>query len=262
MNLFRYDIVIINSSGGKDSGCAIWEVCRIAKKQDYPLDRIHVSHQDLGKVEWKDVKKVVQAQADMFGLDVIYSRRRNKNMVEETLLDYVRRRGKWPSREQRWCTSDFKRGPGARVITELTRDLGPCKVLYVFGFRAQESPFRKSKKVLSQVPRHSTKKRKVDEWLPIHSWSTKKVWEITRKHNIPYHWAYDLGMPRLSCVFCIFSPFDALVLAGQQNPELLDEYVQIEQEIGHTFKADMTIASVKQAIKEGYQPKSIRNWIM
>lgn len=30
----------------------------------------------------------------------------------------------------------------------------------------------------------------------------------------------DLGMPRLSCCFCIFSPRSALLLAGKHNPGL------------------------------------------
>lgn len=69
-------------------------------------------------------------------------------------------------------------------------------------------------------------------------------------------------MPRLSCVFCIFSPLDALVLAGIHNPELLDEYVKVEAEIGYTFRADLSLAEVKRKIKEGYEPNSIKNWIM
>lgn len=69
-------------------------------------------------------------------------------------------------------------------------------------------------------------------------------------------------MPRLSCVFCIFSPFDALVIAGKENPELLDKYVQVEEKIKHSFKQDASLASVKEAIAEGYEPKTIENWIM
>jgi len=69
-------------------------------------------------------------------------------------------------------------------------------------------------------------------------------------------------MPRLSCCFCIFSPFDALVVAGKANPELLDRYIETERKIGHTFRSGLKIESVKIAIENNYQPKIISDWVM
>jgi 3'-phosphoadenosine 5'-phosphosulfate sulfotransferase (PAPS reductase)/FAD synthetase len=100
------------------------------------------------------------------------------------------------------------------------------------------------------------------DFLPIHDWTTKQVWEVIIQNKIPYHYAYDLGMPRLSCVFCIFAPFAALVLAGIHNPELLDEYVAVEKEINHTFKDKMSLQTVKDAIAMGFAPDVIPNWSM
>src|SRR5690606_2383428 len=97
MNLNDYDLIILNSSGGKDSLVELYEVTRLAKEQRYPLDRIVVSHQDLGEMEWQGTRELVKEQADFFGLKTYYSKRRNKNGYEETLLEYVERRGKWPS---------------------------------------------------------------------------------------------------------------------------------------------------------------------
>lgn len=277
MNLFDYHLIIINSSSGKDSLCAISEICDMASKQGYPLEDIHVSHQDLGRSEWEGTKELAKKQADHFGLQFHFSKRKTSGDIgyvkgyEESLLEYVLRRGKWPSNKQRYCTSDFKRGPGARVVTELSKEIIPelkrreidrCKVLYVFGFRKDESPSRSKKKVLSVNKKLTTKKRLVHEYLPIHKWSSKKVWWTIKASNLPYHWAYDLGMPRLSCVFCIFSPFDALVIAGYNNPELLDEYIEVEKKINHTFQNGFAISEVKEAIKRGYKPKKIVDWIM
>lgn len=262
MNLHDYDIVIINSSAGKDSLCAEWEVCRLAKEQEFPFDKIVLSHQDLGKMEWKGTKELVKTQADLFGLKTYYSKRRDKNGYEEDLLEYVERRGKWPSNKQRYCTSDFKRGPGGRVVTMLTKDLGQCKVLYVFGFRKDESPARAKKVVLKLNTQLTTKKRIVHDWLPIHDWNVAQVWDVIKSNSLPYHYAYDLGMPRLSCCFCIFSPFDALVVAGKANPELLDDYIDVEKKIGHTFRDKFAIESVRYAIENEYQPKNISDWVM
>jgi len=262
MNLNDFDIIIINSSGGKDSHCALWEVCRLASEQGFPFEKMAVSHQDVGDMEWKGTKELVKKQADLFGLKTYYSKRIDKNGKEETLLEYVERRGKWPSNKQRYCNSDFKRGPGGRVVTALTKELGQCKVLYVFGFRKDESPSRAKKEVLKLNNQLTTKKRTVYDWLPIHDWDTKQVWSIINLYNLPYHPAYDLGMPRLSCCFCIFSPFDALVLAGEENPELLDRYIEVERKIGHTFRDKFSIKSVQAAIDNNYKPRNINDWVM
>ncbi|NII81728.1 MULTISPECIES: phosphoadenosine phosphosulfate reductase family protein [unclassified Pedobacter] len=262
MNLHDYDRIVLNSSAGKDSLIAIYEVCRLANEQNYPKKNIIVSHQDLGEMEWKGTKELVKTQADHFGLKTFYSKRRDKNGYEETLLEYVERRGKWPDNVNRYCTSDFKRGPGGRIVTQITRGLGQCKVLHVFGFRKDESPARAKKEVLKINKPLTTKTRTVIDWLPVHDWSLDKVWSTIRENDLPYHPAYDLGMPRLSCCFCIFSPFDALVIAGQHNPDLLERYVNAERKIGHTFRNGFAIESVKTAIENNYQPTSVNDWVM
>jgi len=260
--LSDFELVIINSSGGKDSLCAIYEMCRVASKQGYPKDKMIISHQDLGESEWAGTKELVIRQAEHFGLHVEITKRKDKNGYEESLLEYVRRRGKWPSSTQRYCTSDFKRGPGATTVTKLTKGLGECNVLHVFGFRADESPSRSKKEGFAFSNRLSTKKRQVFDYLPIHNWTTEKVWHTIKENRLPYHSAYDAGMPRLSCVFCIFSPFDALVIAGKKNPRLLQKYVEVEKEIGHSFKKSMPISKVQEAIQQGYEPKKVSNWVM
>lgn len=262
MELNNYNYIVINSSGGKDSICAMFEVMRLVEEQNFPLENILVSHQDLGKSEWKGTGQLVQEQADMWGLPVEVTRRRNKDGYEESFLEYAQRRQKWPSSTQRWCTSDFKRNVGARTVTALTKGQKGVKVLYVFGFRWSESPARSKKEYLAVNKYLTTKSREVFDWCPILHWSDKKVWDTIHGNNLPYHKAYDLGMPRLSCVFCIFSPFDALVLAGKHNRELLQEYVAVEAEIGHTFRKDCSLASVLEAVDAGYEPKRVDNWHM
>lgn len=262
MKLKKYDIIIINSSGGKDSLCALDEIMRLARDQNYPASQIAVSHQDLGDMEWKGAKELVIQQAELYGLETYISKRRDKDGYEENLLEYVERRGKWPSNKQRYCTSDFKRGPGARIVTMLTKELGKCNVLYVFGFRADESPSRRKKEVLKLNKQLTTKKRTVHDYLPIHHWSSERVWSTIKGKNLPYHPAYDLGMPRLSCCFCIFSPFDALVRAGKANPDLLDRYCATEKKIGHTFRDGFAIKEVMEAIDNDYEPKAISDWVM
>lgn len=55
----------------------------------------------------------------------------------------------------------------------------------------------------------------------------------------------------------IYAPKHALMLAGQHNPDLLDEYVRIETAIGHNFHGEpgasgsFSIASVRDALQTG-----------
>ncbi|WP_422105554.1 phosphoadenosine phosphosulfate reductase family protein [Winogradskyella sp.] len=262
IDLNKYDLVVVNSSGGKDSVCALYMIVSMAKHQKFPLSRIKVSHQDLGDMEWKGTKELVKKQAAMFGLFVEIEKRIDKNGYAEDLLEYVERRGMWPSRNQRYCTSDFKRAPGDKVIRRLSNKIDAKRVLSVFGFRKEESPQRAKKKRLSLIKRLTTNTREVYECNPILHWTTDRVWSCINNHSLPYHDAYAKGMPRLSCIFCIFSPFDALVVAGKENPELLDRYVEVEKKIGHTFRNEFSISEVKQAIENNYKPKRIANWVM
>lgn len=260
LDLHQFETIIINSSAGKDSLCSIFELCRMADEQNYDKKRMVVSHQDLGEAEWGGTFELAQEQAELFGLDFFTSKRVNKDGHEESLLEYVERRGMWPSSQQRWCTSDFKRDPGAKVLRKLTKDMEAGNVLYVFGFRREESKSRSLKPTASINKRLTTKTRTVIDFHPILEWKLDQVWKTIKGNNLPYHIAYDLGMPRLSCTFCVFAGFDALVVAGIHNPEKLDKYIAVEEKINFNFKNDHSLKDVKNAIENGYVPERIKTW--
>lgn len=260
VKLWKYDAIMVNTSGGKDSQTALRAVVQLAKRQGYPLSRIEAAHADLDKVEWEGCPELAREQAEHYGLRLSVVRRRTKDGDESTtLLDYVRQRGMWPSNTARYCTSDFKRTPCSRVLTALDRKVRRdrrhhTKILNVFGFRAEESPARKKKPVFERNKNASTKSRTVYNWLPIHNWTEAEVWADIKASGVRHHRAYDIGMPRLSCCFCIFAPKAALVIAGKDKPELLQEYVDVEREIGHTFRVNLSLAEVQRAVQEDEQP--------
>lgn len=249
-NLHDYAWVVVNSSGGKDSQTALRFVWKLALAQGYPLDHIVVSHQDLGRMEWKGTKELAEAQAAHYGLAFEVSSYKSENGEELSLLEYARRRKMWPSNQQRWCTSEMKRGPGNRVLTRLCRRRRG-NILQVFGFRAEESPARRKRPVMQVNNRASSPKRIVTDWLPIHAWTEVQVWTDIRESGVPFHDAYKLGMPRLSCIFCIFAPKGALMLSGKYNPELLQEYVAVESEIGHDFQHGRPLRLIAEALDRG-----------
>lgn len=241
---------MVNSSGGKDSQTALRFVIQECDRQGVDRARIVVSHQCLGRMEWPGTRGLVESHAVHYGLRIEVSRYRDRHGTEGSLLDYVRRRGKWPSSQQRYCTSDFKRSPGGRVLVKLSRE-APGRILNVYGFRSEESPARAKKTPFAINSRFSSSSRDVWDWLPIHDWSAADVWEDIRSSGVPYHPAYDSGMPRLSCCFCIFAPRAALIIAGRANRSLLDEYCAVEAEIGHTFKNGQSIAEIRAAVIAG-----------
>ena len=164
----------------------------------------------------------------------------------------------WPSSQARYCTSDYKRVPVRTLMTRLVQDRGwqkgdaRIRILNCMGLRAEESDARAKREGFRHDDGASNKtKRDVDEWLPIHNWSEREVWKRIYDSGVPHHKAYDLGMKRLSCVFCIFAPRKALIIAGQHNPELLSDYVLAEQRMGHTFRVDQSLVEIQNAINKG-----------
>lgn len=259
--LSDYDFVIVNTSSGKDSQTILRLVAAQAVAEGFPTARIVCAHADLGRMEWPGTVELAQAQADHYGLRLWKMAR-----PQGDLLSHVQARGMWPSSAARYCTSDHKRGQIRKLMTELVATMDrpgrPVRILNVMGMRADESPARSKLQPFAQDVGASNGKRLVDTWLPIHAWSHADVWRDIRASGVPYHKAYNLGMPRLSCVFCIFSPPAALMIAGRHNPELLADYVATEQAIGHTFRKDFPIAKVQAAIAAGEDWGKATDWVM
>ncbi len=250
MNLHDYDKVVINSSAGKDSQTMLAQVVDLAKRTDYPLSRLIVAHADLGRMEWEGTKQLAQTQAEHYGLRFeVFAR------PQGDILTHVEQRGMWPSSTNRYCTSDHKRGQIQKLFTQLSRE-NPGKtirILNCMGFRAEESPARAKRQAFEPNTRGTIRTRVIDTWLPIHTWTEQQVWWNILASGVPHHYAYDLGMPRLSCIFCIFAPAAALILAGKHNRALLDEYAAIEASTGHLFREKTSIASIKEAVESNQE---------
>ena len=263
-DLGSYDIILLNTSGGKDSQVMIHVMVEAAKAAGVEKNLVAV-HADLGRVEWKDTKALVALQCQHYNIPIIFTHR-----TQNDLLDQIEKRGMFPDNKNRFCTSDHKRGPIRKVMTQLVRhaqagqrEKRKIRILNCMGMRAQESTARAMKADFSFCKSASNKtKRHVDDFLPIHDMLVDEVWNIIKASGCPYHFAYDLGMPRLSCCFCIFASRDALLLSGKHNPELLKEYVKVEEKIGHTFKQGLSLKSVLDDLNAGHQPKKVSDWTM
>lgn len=230
-------------------------VCEQARR-DGVLDRVHAVHAELEE-EWPGTPELARKQCEAYGVPLHVVKR-----PQGSLLDQVRQRRRWPSNKARYCTSDHKRLQIGKVITALANGHPATRpsILNCLGFRQAESPARAKRQPLSIDLSHSSRNRLITVWLPIFTFSVDQVWSVIREAGTPSHPAYQLGMPRLSCCFCIFASRNALLLAGHHNKTLLDSYAAVEEEIGHTFRKDLSIREIQIAVEQGEMPGQITTW--
>jgi 3'-phosphoadenosine 5'-phosphosulfate sulfotransferase (PAPS reductase)/FAD synthetase len=245
VSLADFDVILLNSSAGKDSQAMLTHVVGLADAQGVSRDHLAVVHADLGRVEWEGTRALAERQAAHYGLRFEVVRRDLGDLLEQ-----IEARGMFPSSTARYCTSDQKTSQVAKLMTRLSAEHraqhpagGPMRILNCLGIRAQESPAR-AKKVPYGRDAASNGRREVMRWLPIFEWSEERVWQTIRSSGVPYHPAYDEGMRRLSCVFCVLASDSDLRIAARLNPDLARVYTDLEVRIGHTFKAGRSLADI------------------
>lgn len=268
----EFDVLVLSTSGGKDSQTMLRQVHQQIIDQHW-YGRLVVVHADLGRVEWQGVPELAAEQAAAYGWELeIVSR------PEGDLLQHVLKHGKFPGQATRFCTSDHKTAQIAKLITREVdgwhqehakpgRKIADrrCRVANVLGLRSQESAKRAARDQVQLNTRLSNKtKREVFDVLPIQDWTEDQVWADIRESGVRHHEAYDLGMPRLSCCFCIFAKRDVLLLAGHHNTDLLREYAAVEAETGHQFlgkpggRSSIRLADILADVEAGVQPDTSR----
>ncbi len=189
--------------------------------------------------------------------------RRLRDGVPEDLLGYLLRHRRWPAARTRWCTSDLKRGPVKRLITQLANEVyaaepgrtRPVRILNCLGMRAAESHARAKRPPLRV---DANGRREVTEWLPLHTWPTERVWARINAAGAEPHPAYAAGQSRASCVFCVLNGNRGeLASAARLHPQLAQLYELAEWLIGHDFRADLAMRDVLAAAEVPLLP---RDW--
>ena len=264
-DLAAWDVITINTSAGKDSLAMLIEMTRLAIAQG-AFHKLHVVHCAFPE-EWAGTEELARKQATLLGLgDRFYVQTNDTPTGKDGLLARIEKRGQWPARGTQYCTSEFKVGPANKRITKLTRGLRAelgrtVLVLNCMGVRAAESKAREKKPAFVFAAGRSSGVRSVFTFNPIFDWSVERVWSVINASGLPSHPAYALGMPRLSCMFCVFASKDALMIAGQKDPKMLADYVAAEERMGHSFRDGFKIASVKAALDAGETPNlPIKTW--
>ena len=198
-DLSTYDVILVNSSAGKDSQASL-DVTVSAAAAAGVKDRLVVVHADLGDNEWEGVAELAAEHAAHYGLRFEIARRTTEFGEVDTILSRVLERGMWPDAARRWCTSDHKRGPIRKTMTRLVQErretgtVRPVRLLNVMGLRAEESSALRRRSPYSANGPASNGRRHVDDWYPIHAWSTREVWERIDAAGTRPHPAYAAGV--------------------------------------------------------------------
>jgi 3'-phosphoadenosine 5'-phosphosulfate sulfotransferase (PAPS reductase)/FAD synthetase len=270
LDLATYDVIEVSTSAGKDSLAMLAFIARLAREAGV-LDRVVAVHADLGRVEWPGTAEIARRQAAHLGVRFELVRR-----AQGDFLDLVRHYGYWPKPDSRYCTAMLKRGQILAALTRLADEVRaswprprrgerqrPVRVLNCIGLRAEESPGRAKQAAFKVGGRGSSRRKTVDVWLPIHDLTEAEVYAACVASGAPMHPAYAAGLPRASCILCIYAPRAALVLAGRANPAVLAEYAAVEREIGHDFKHRLPIAQVAADVAAGVVPDGpVKSWCM
>lgn len=252
-----YDIIVVSTSGGKDShlGKAVeWpDAPEVAERQMKAngIERL-IRTSRIGKVAQKDGKQYQKGEE--FGDLLDFAERRSIAMESEGKV------GGWPSKSVRYCTGEFKTAPTNVVFTGLAREWKkatgesrPCRILDCQGIRAEEGRDRAKKDPF--VVRRSNANLHIDTWYPIHKWTEVDVWTDILESGVEYHHAYDRGSRRLSCLCCIFSNDEDLMVAASANPEQFDRWAETEERIEHSLRPSNSWA---EAVEKGKTLRAIQ----
>lgn len=234
-------LIALNHSGGKDSQACMIELLRLG----VPMDQMIIIHASLGDIEWPGT--IDHIKETTHGLPLIIAKARR------SFFEMVRARGMFPSPKYRQCTSDQKRGPIERELRRFLKRNPQFKgkVINVMGMRAEESATRAKQPRFKRIERNSVAGRDWYNWLPIHDMTHEDVFTSIRRAGEEPHWAYDAGMSRLSCSFCIMSSLSDLKCAAKLRPDLLAEYAALEDEIAHTLRPDgVTLRATLERVAE------------
>jgi 3'-phosphoadenosine 5'-phosphosulfate sulfotransferase (PAPS reductase)/FAD synthetase len=205
-------------------------------------------------------------------VDQVWERHEANQEKAKTDPKYANR-SPWPTTANRWCTSDQKESQVTKLITSLVDDIlvggtrkdrkdawvkevdgtytqRPIRIINVMGMRAEESEKRSQMPEWSLDESASNGKRTIWNWLAIKDWSEEQVWDRIHAQGIEYHWAYDKGMERLSCCFCVLASPKNWAIALPHNRQLAESYAEMERRTGHAMveRANGTKVSIQDII--------------
>jgi 3'-phosphoadenosine 5'-phosphosulfate sulfotransferase (PAPS reductase)/FAD synthetase len=212
--------LIVAYSGGKDStACLIW-----ALETGLPVRAVFA---DTGN-EPPDTPDYLRYIEASLGVRVEAYQRGKENGLKyaHNFFDIVRYRGMWPMHGKCRVGIICKRDDFAWYL----RKTGyATDAIIIMGERAEESS-RRAK--LERYTEHNPRQCGLPVLRPILSWSTADVFAYLREHNIEPHPGYANGHRRVSCVWCVNSTLEELLIDERLYPERCEQLRRLRASIG------------------------------
>jgi 3'-phosphoadenosine 5'-phosphosulfate sulfotransferase (PAPS reductase)/FAD synthetase len=267
IDLSQYDVLILASSGGKDSIACLLRL----KEMGVDLSKIELWHHEVdGRegsrlMDWTFMTDYNKRFADAMGVPIYFSwleggfegemlkensySRPHKIETPDGLITLERdiaraklgTRRKFPqlspSLQTRWCSSALKIDVSRRALNNQSRFDGK-RILFITGERREESANRAKYNQLEPHAcdrRNGRKERHVDAWRPILHWSEEDVWSILERHRIVAPVPYRLGWSRSSCMACIYNDASIWAALAHYFPDRITPISNYEKEFGTTI---------------------------
>lgn len=265
-----------NISGGKDGQA----MSRVLRSNQIPIEGF--IHCDLGRVEWPESMLMCRQTEAIYQRPLYVLKRADDQDLMDRMENRLQKLANtkdpfWPSKSQRYCTSDMKRDQADKFY----RNCGNNLVISAEGIRAAEGKERAKKIPLTIRQKVSSSfysgmtveealmnyrpgKRLVLTWYPIFGYSTEEVWKThsmtsdrltearaiyKRSGQVPHWWpfhpAYVYGNDRVSCMFCIMASENDLRTGKKHNPGLYEQLVEMEDRGRATFKNGWSLKALR-----------------
>lgn len=227
----RYDTCVINFSGGIDSTGCVHEMLKL-----FPREKIIINYQDTGLEylnTWPYIVRLCQHLSLRPPVRLAYPR---------GFKGYLLNRGKWPGpgKFNRWCTSILKTDIFNKWVVA-NRPLLGSKVLVISGERRQESPRREKYEPTVLHHTHLLRGGFTCHWhRPVLDYEKGLMFEWGRELGLDPHPIYQT-QSRCSCYSCIMMSDDDIKRNMRNFPELFADLLEIEREIGHTFRHKISL---------------------
>ena len=276
IDLHSYDHYIVAISGGKDSVACVLHLL----EQGVPRSKIELMHHRVDGApgeprvwDWPVTEAYLEAFAKAFGMQIYYSWKeqgitgemmRQNELTKPTSFEVPGgkvvtvggKRGQLATRrmfpaisndlQKRFCSGYVKVDVSAKAITGQTRFCNKRTVV-ITGERAEESSNRS--KYLRFEPHRTDRRegklaRHVDAWRPVLDWSEEDVWQCLKRWGVQPHPAYQLGLGRCSCAYCIFGSANQFATLRQIDPYGFNQMAAIEDDLQFTMKDGQSLHQV------------------
>lgn len=140
------------------------------------------------------------------------------------MRDLIRKKGMFPGRLHRYCTSELKVKP----INAFMDLIDPnYEAVVCLGLRAEESAKR------AALPEWELGGAGIDRltWRPIIGWTLAHVIAIHKRHGIEPNPLYLRGASRVGCWPCIHSRKSEIRMVASETPERIEEIADLEREL-------------------------------